>query len=154
MIGGGRCRRKASLPKTLVSTSYVGSLLRPPFLCADSALSLFHSRTTIRFLPFPSPSHVDKSPSFAPPSFLFIQHCLGRFSAPGAPSLGQSLNPLAEFSDHPETLQLPLTGILTISGLQRKSDKRYNRDCSFSTTSFDLLSGLSFDLSNCALVTF
>ena len=49
----------------------------------------------------------------------------------------------------------PLLASLTVSGLQRKSDKRYNRVCLFlQQPSLDLLSGRSFDPTSCALVTF
>jgi hypothetical protein len=129
------------------SVVFVLSLLCPPILFSNNhPLSSFYT------------SYVDKvgfiRASFI--SFLFLHHRLGRRSSPAVPHHRASpLNPLPEFSDHPETPQLPLTGILTVSGLQRKSDKRYNRVCLFiATPSLDLLSGRSFDPTCCALVTF
>jgi hypothetical protein len=123
LIGGRRKGRK----------THVGSFHRPPLvLCAESALSPSFSNNH----PLSSfyTSYVDKSfirTSFI--SFLFLHHRFGStffacspITGPSSPSI-----PLPEFSDHPETPQLPLTGILTVSGLQRKSDKRYNRVCLF-----------------------
>ena len=129
------------------SVLFVLSLLCPPILFSNNHplssfytsyvdKSRFHSRL-LHFLPFSPP----------PLGSTFFACSPHHRASP--------LNPLPEFSDHPETPQLPLTGILTVSGLQRKSDKRYNRVCLFiATPSLDLLSGRSFDPTSCALVTF
>ena len=115
--------------------SHVGSSHHPPWVfVAESALSPSSSQIIIHSLPS-NTSYVDKSVSFAPPSFsfLFLHHRLGRRSSPAVPSLGQSPPqfPYPSLATILKHLSCPLLASLTVSGLQRKSDKRYNRVCLF-----------------------
>src|SRR5271170_1506523 len=101
-------------------------------LCAESAFSPSSSQIIIHSLPS-TPRTWTKSISFAPPSFPSFFSATAWVDVLRLQSHHRAspLNPLPELSDHPETPQLPLTGILTVSGLQRKSDRRYNRVCLF-----------------------
>jgi hypothetical protein len=151
---GGQGQRKGELYRKALATSDLSIAL--PCLCAESALSpfLFSNNHLLSSI---YTSYIESHLHSRAPSFLsFSPPPLG--STFFACSLITGLVPSIPYPSLATILKhrsCPLLASSPISGLQRKSDKRYNRVCLFSQTpSLDLSSGRSFDPTSCALVTF